>query len=89
MIFDSARDGGLRLGTDEIDQAFVLHRAVEDPRLLDDEERCGIFENMVKWSSALSVEQYAEIADGACRAYPLDSRLPFGSISHMNATVAN
>jgi para-nitrobenzyl esterase len=81
LVFDSTRDGGIHVGTDRVDQAFVLERALRDPRLLDDAERCGVFRNMVQWSSVLTVEEYGQLQDGACREFPLESRLPFGSLS--------
>jgi para-nitrobenzyl esterase len=84
IIFDSARDGGIEFGTDAIDQRFVLDRARNDPRLLDDEERCGVFKNFVQWSEALTMDAYTKINDGACQAYPIDARLFFASLSHMN-----
>jgi para-nitrobenzyl esterase len=81
LIFDSDRDGGIKVGTDRIDQAFVLDRAAKDPRLLNDEERCRVYRNFVQWSEALTVEEYAEIGDGVCGAWPLESRLFFPSLS--------
>ena len=82
LIFDSERDGGLEFGTDRIDQAYVLDRAGQDPRLLDDEERCRVYKNMVQWSEALTPEQYGEIAGGVCQAWPLEGRTIFPSLSH-------
>ena len=82
LIFDSDRDGGIEVGTDQLDQAKVLARAEKDPRLQGDEERCRIFRNFVQWSEALSVDAYAEILNGACRAHPLGTRTPFPSLSH-------
>ena len=84
LIFDSDRDGGIEMGTDRIDQDFVLNRAAKDPRLLNDQERCRVFRNFVQWSEALTVEEYAEIANGVCRQWPLESRLFFPSLSHQN-----
>ncbi len=84
MILDSPRDGGLRLGSDEIDQQFVLNRASQDPRLLSDEERCRVFKNFVQWSEALDMESYLEVNDGACKEYPIDSRIAFPSLSHQS-----
>ena len=84
MILDSPRDGGLRLGSDEVDQQFDLDRAGLDPRLLSDEERCRVFKNFVQWSEALDMESYLKVNDGACRNYPIDSRLPFPSLSHLS-----
>ncbi len=86
LVFDSDRDGGIEMGTDGIDQEFVLARAAKDPRLLNDEERCRVFRNFVQWSEALTVEEYAEIGEGACREWPLDSRLFFPSLSHQNGS---
>ena len=82
IIFDSDRDGGLEFGTDALDQRKVLARAEKDPRLQGDEERCRVFRNFVQWSEALSVEGYSKILNGACRAYPLESRTPFPSLSY-------
>jgi para-nitrobenzyl esterase len=82
LIFDSERDGGLEFGTDRIDQAYVLARAGQDPRLLDDEERCRVYKNMVQWSEALTPEEYGEIAGGVCQAWPIEGRTVFPSLSH-------
>ena len=82
LIFDSDRDGGLEFGTDALDQRKVLARAEKDPRLQGDEERCRVFRNFVQWSEALSVEGYSKILNGACRAYPIESRMPFPSLSY-------
>jgi hypothetical protein len=84
LILDGPLDGGLHFGNDEIDQAFVLDRASKDPRLLTDEERCGVFKNFVQWSEALTMESYATVNEGACSAFPIESRLFFASLSHMN-----
>jgi para-nitrobenzyl esterase len=84
LILDGPLDGGLRFGNDEIDQKFVLDRASKDPRLLTDEERCGVFKNFVQWSEALTMESYTTVNDGACGAFPIESRLFFASLSHMN-----
>lgn len=82
IVFDTEGDGGIRMESDRIDQAFVLARAAKDPRLLSDEERCRVFRNFVQWSEALSVSGYAEIGDGMCSPWPLESRLFFPSLSH-------
>ncbi|MCA9506033.1 MAG: carboxylesterase family protein [Myxococcales bacterium] len=82
LIFDSERDGGLEVGTDRIDQAFVLRRAAQDPRLLDDSERCRVYRNFVKWSEVLTPEAYVAIDDGVCADHPLGRRTPFPSLSH-------
>jgi para-nitrobenzyl esterase len=84
LIFDGRLDGGLEVGTDWVDQAFVLARASRDPRLLDDEERCRVFRNFVQWSGALSLEDYADVMGGACRRFPLKSRLFFPSLEYSN-----
>jgi para-nitrobenzyl esterase len=84
MIFDSARDGGLRMGTDRVDQAMVVRRVLEDPRFQDDSERCSVFRNLVRWSNALTPKGYEAIGNGACRPHPLGARLSFGSLSHQN-----
>lgn len=86
LIFDTASGGGLRQETDEIDRDFVLNRAARDPRLLNDEERCSVFKGFVQWSDALTMEDYATRAEGACEAYPLDSRYGFPSLDHWSST---
>jgi para-nitrobenzyl esterase len=82
IVFDSDRDGGIELGHDRVDQAFVLERAVKDPRLLSDEERCRVLRNFVQWSEALTVEGYERYAEGLCAPWPLSTRLFFPSLSH-------
>lgn len=82
MIFDSAEDGGLRLASDRLDRAFLVERALNDPRLFDAAERCRVLRHMVEWGRLLSPEEYREIGDGACRAHPLEARATFGSLSH-------
>ena len=82
IVFDSDRDGGLTFGRDAIDIEFVLRRAEADPRLLDDAERCGVFKNFVQWSDSMTIEQYATRMDGACAAFPIESRFFFPSLDH-------
>jgi para-nitrobenzyl esterase len=84
LILDSDRDGGIEVGYDEIDQAFVLGRAAKDPRLFNDEERCRVYRNFVQWSDAMTVAEYAAHGDGVCSPWPLKSRLFFPSLSHLN-----
>ncbi|MBW2267207.1 MAG: carboxylesterase family protein [Deltaproteobacteria bacterium] len=80
LSFDSARDTALSTGNDVIRTADVLARAVADPRLRNDEERCRVFRNMVQWSMALTPDEYTQINDGACRKYPLEARVDFASL---------
>lgn len=84
IVFDSERDGGLRMERDQIDQAWVVARAGNDPRLLNDEERCRVYKNMVQWSEALSPEAYTRVGGGMCEAFPLGARLAFPGLSHEN-----
>ncbi|MCP5039509.1 MAG: carboxylesterase family protein [bacterium] len=86
LIFDSERDGGIEAGTDEVDRALVLRQASSEPRLHNDEERCRVFLNFVQWSSVLTPEQYLEVNDGACVAYPIEDRISFPSLSHAPAS---
>ena len=79
-IFDSPRDGASQFGFDHIDQAWVLSRAIADERFRNDEERCGVFKNMVQWSTALTPEEYQVIGGGACKRFPLVSRAYFASL---------
>lgn len=81
LILDSERDGGIEVGADEIDQASVLARVERDPRLESDAERCEVFRLFTQWSRSLTPESYAEQLGGACRAFPLEHRTPFPSLS--------
>ncbi len=85
LIFDSPRDGGIRMGFDRLDRGALLRRVIQDPRFESTAERCGVLRNMVQWSDILTVEEYARVADGACADHPLESRLPFASLSHVDA----
>jgi para-nitrobenzyl esterase len=80
ITFDSARDTGIATGSDQISLADVRARASSDPRLRNDEERCRVFRNMVQWSTALTPEEYEQINDGACQAFPLESRVDFATL---------
>ncbi len=81
IVFDSDRDGGIEFGSDVLLPRTVLARAEKDSRLEGDEERCRVFRNFVQWSEALSVEEYGEILQGACRAHPIGTRTPFPSLT--------
>lgn len=82
IVFDSDRDGGLEFGSDQIDMDFVIERAGRDPRLLDDEERCGVYRNFVQWGDAISLEQYPRLLGGACAAFPIESRVFMPGLDH-------
>ncbi|MFK7897030.1 MAG: carboxylesterase/lipase family protein [Myxococcota bacterium] len=85
IIFDSERDGGLEVGRDQVDQGYVMRRAEKDPRLFNDEERCRVFKNFLQWSDSLTMEDYDGALDGACAAFPVESRLMVPSLDHTNA----
>ena len=80
LIFDTEQDGGLRVGTDQITDAVVLAKVSQDPRLQTDEERCRVYGNMVQWSEVVSPDDYEDMLDGACRAFPLDGRVHFATL---------
>jgi para-nitrobenzyl esterase len=77
MVFDSARDGGLRMSAEALTRGQLLDELARDERLRSSEERCEIYATFVQWSDALSPEQYAEVANGECRAHPLAGRTLF------------
>jgi para-nitrobenzyl esterase len=77
MVFDSPRDGGLRMSAETITRDQLLEELARDERLQDGEERCEVYATFVQWSDALSPEQYGEVANGQCRAHPLARRTPF------------
>ncbi|MCR9096178.1 MAG: carboxylesterase family protein [bacterium] len=82
IVFDTDAGDGLRMERDQIDQAWVVSRAMTDPRMLSDEERCRVYKNMVQWSEALTPEAYTTIGEGMCEPFPIGSRLDFPSLSH-------
>lgn len=77
MVFDSARDAGLRLSAKTESEAGVLAAVATDRRLANAEERCEIYAGFVQWSTAMTPEEYATINAGECGAHPIEARTPF------------
>ena len=70
MVFDTPRDGGLRMSSDTIDVPGVVAKLRTDARIRDAEHRCEVFRDLMAWSGAFSEDDYLEFADGMCAEFP-------------------
>lgn len=77
MVFDSARDGGLRMSAASLNRAALLEQLAGDERLRSSEERCEVYATFVQWSDAITPAEYEQLEDGVCRAHPLAHRTVF------------
>lgn len=77
MLLDTSDGGGVRMADVLETRDEILADVEQDPRLPERWQRCAIYHDLVQWSRALDKQQYWQIADGACAAYPLD-QYPWG-----------
>ena len=72
MLLDSASDGGLRMSSDVETKEHLLAELVDDPRVVELEQRCRLYRSFVNRINRISLEDYQAIEDGACaRQFPL------------------
>ncbi len=72
MLFDTERDGGLRMTSERMTRENVIRQVALDSRFGDWRERCEVYREFVKRRARMSVAQYESIGDGACREVSLD-----------------
>lgn len=73
ILFDSDSGGGIRLSREVVDREGVIRAIEADPAFHDWEERCVIYRSFVRWSERMDEQEYAEVGEGACRPYPLET----------------
>jgi para-nitrobenzyl esterase len=74
MIFDTDRDGGVRMERGLLRAETVLATVKKDPRLRSAEERCSLLRDIVQSSPVLTPEAYAKAGGSECEAFPLGTR---------------
>jgi para-nitrobenzyl esterase len=73
IVLDSEEGGGLRMTSEIVPRDEIVARVLNDARFQSWRERCSVLRSFVKWSKRMAEGEYESVADGACRAYPLDA----------------
>ncbi len=72
LLLDTPDGGGARMTPLHETRDGVVASVGADTRLRDSRERCGVYRDLVAWSSGLSAAQYTSIGNGECAPYPID-----------------
>ena len=73
IIFDTPRDGGIRMSAEEVTLAGLKARLLADNSFPNREERCFAYVNLFRGSAAYDAAEYAGLGGGeGCSAYPPD-----------------
>ena len=73
IVFDTPRDGGIRMSSEEITLASLKARLLADNSFPNREERCFAYVNLFRGSTAFDAAEYAGLGGGeGCSAYPAD-----------------
>jgi para-nitrobenzyl esterase len=72
MVFDTDEGGGLRMSSRALHPDRLIREVERDERFRSRNERCEVYAGFVLWAGQMSEDEYARVADGACRAFPLE-----------------
>ena len=71
MVLDSAAGGGLRMSNEAVTVESVVASLDADTRVLDTEERCGLYRRFVRGFYIPKAVDYAAFQSGACTQWPI------------------
>ncbi len=71
MVLDSAAGGGTRMSNEAVSIASVVASLDADTRVIDTQERCALYRQMVRGFYFPSALDYAAFQAGACRQWPI------------------
>jgi para-nitrobenzyl esterase len=71
LVLDTEADGGIRMVKERVTRRAVVSRLARDERFEDMAERCAVYAEMARREMGLSRDDYRNVAEGACRDYPL------------------
>jgi para-nitrobenzyl esterase len=73
LVFDTDESGGVRMADGALTRGSLIAEVANDARFSSARERCEVYASYVRWSAALSPDEYDEIDEGACREFALAS----------------
>ena len=77
MLLDTSDGGGVRMADVLETREQIIADVEQDPRLPERWQRCAVYHDLVEFSRGFDKQQYWQVADGACAAFPLD-QYPWG-----------
>jgi para-nitrobenzyl esterase len=77
LLLDTSDGGGVRMADVRETRERILADVEQDPRLPERWQRCAVYHDLVSWSRGFDKQQYWQVADGACAAFPLE-QYPWG-----------
>jgi para-nitrobenzyl esterase len=77
MLFDIPDGGGVRMADVVETRDKILADIEQDPRLPERWQRCAVYRDLVRFGRGFDKQEYWQVADGACAAFPLEE-FPWG-----------
>jgi para-nitrobenzyl esterase len=71
LVLDTEEGGGIRMSPGALTREALFAEVERDARFVSQRERCEVYASYVRWSTALSADEYREVAGGACREFAL------------------
>ena len=72
IVFDTPRDGGIRMSTEEVTLASLKADLLADASLADQAERCLTYARLFRGTDAFQPAEYASLGGEGCAAHPVD-----------------
>jgi para-nitrobenzyl esterase len=72
LVLDTQEGGGIRMSSETETADALLARLASDDRFASERQRCGMYYAFAVFAEAISEEEYATAADGACRGFPIE-----------------
>ena len=72
IVFDTPRDGGIRMSTEEVTLASLKAQLLADASFADQAERCLTYARLFRGTDAFQPAEYASLGGDGCAAYPVD-----------------
>ncbi len=82
MVLDSAAGGGVRMSNEAVTVESVVTRLDADTRVVNTEERCGLYRRMVRGFYVPKALDYAAFQSGACTQWPIEQPVLSGEGAH-------
>ena len=72
LLLDTTAGGGVRMADLVETRAGILADIERDPRLPERRQRCAVYRDLTLFSRGFDKQDYWQVADGACAAFPLE-----------------
>lgn len=73
LVFDTREGGGIRMSSDTVSGEKLLARLATDDRIDSQRARCELYRSFAERGRGFDEDDYATVANGACRDFPFDA----------------